>query len=492
MKHKLTATIPQSDRWSYLWLAVGILFTLFSFGKWVIPLAAWLSTVFLIRFLRTQRVSRGYIAFLPALLVVNAIDAGSLLGFSFILVFVLVGVFLMSLPFLADRLLAPRLRGFIATLVFPLASTGWEFLNMAGSPFGSWGALAYSQYGNLALMQLVSVTGLWGISFLMNWFASVANWAWEQSFNWPTIRRGLALYSGILALVLVFGSARLIFSQPPTNTVRVAGLTAVEVRLLEELMPLVEQDRQAFQQATNEIQERYFEATVREARAGAKIVLWSEAAAVGAGEDERALLERGQEIARQEGIYLAMSLYTIYQDKRPVENKLIIIDPAGKIAMEHVKYGGNLLEGSLAGDGKLRTIETLYGILSGAICWDADFIPNIQQAGRNRTAILLVPAHDWRAIDPLHGQMSVFRAIENGISVFRQADQGLSIATDPFGRVLASQSHFTTSEHVMIAQVPTQGVYTIYSVIGDLFGWLSVVGFVAVAMWAIIRWRRGL
>ncbi len=68
-----------------------------------------------------------------------------------------------------------------------------------------------------------------------------------------------------------------------------------------------------------------------------------------------------------------------------------------------------------------------------------------------------MPSHDWRAIDPLHGQMSVFRAIENGVSLFRQADQGLSIATDPYGWVLAMEDHFTSSEWVMVAQVPIQG-----------------------------------
>ena len=42
----------------------------------------------------------------------------------------------------------------------------------------------------------------------------------------------------------------------------------------------------------------------------------------------------------------------------------------------------------------------------------------------------------------------------------------------------------------MVAQVPTNGVFTIYSVIGSLFGWLSVVGFVVVAIWAVVRGRK--
>lgn len=42
----------------------------------------------------------------------------------------------------------------------------------------------------------------------------------------------------------------------------------------------------------------------------------------------------------------------------------------------------------------------------------------------------------------------------------------------------------------MVAQVPTTGVFTIYSVIGDLCGWLSVVGFVVVVIWGVVRGRK--
>jgi apolipoprotein N-acyltransferase len=162
------------------------------------------------------------------------------------------------------------------------------------------------------------------------------------------------------------------------------------------------------------------------------------------------------------------------------------------LQLEHVKYGGNVFEGSKLGDGILKTIETPYGALSGVICWDTDFIGNVAQAGRNGADILLSPAHDWPAITPLHGQMTAFRAIENGVTVIRQADLGFSVVSDPYGRALAAMNHYSAADRTMVAQVPIHGVRTMYSVIGDVFGWLSVVGFVAMTLWAVIRWRRGL
>ena len=72
----------------------------------------------------------------------------------------------------------------------------------------------------------------------------------------------------------------------------------------------------------------------------------------------------------------------------------------------------------------------------------------------------------------------------------RVAYNGISMITDPYGRVLAQMDFYTAGEHVIVAQVPTAGVPTIYPVIGDLFGWLAIAGFVLVSVWAIVRGRR--
>ncbi len=56
-------------------------------------------------------------------------------------------------------------------------TTIW-YLNALLDPFsGTQGNPAYTQYSNLPLLQLLSVTGLWGIVFVMSWLASLVNWA---------------------------------------------------------------------------------------------------------------------------------------------------------------------------------------------------------------------------------------------------------------------------------------------------------------------------
>ena len=487
MSNERASTYRIADRWSYLWLAVGTVLSLVASGRWTIPLATWLVPVFMIRFVRTQKTFRGFILVWLGTYVPSVIAWWGVMPLPMPVSLVILAVSMLTvngLSYLTDRLLAPRLKGFVATLVFPTAITAMDFLGAAFSPVGSFGAQAYTQYGNLALMQLVSITGLWGFPFLIGWFASVVNWAWEHAFDWLAIRRGVALYAGIMLVVMVYGSARLVFSPTQEGTVRIAGLTALEGD------GWTTADREAFRRRATEMHERYFAQTIPEARAGAEIVLWPETAGIGFESDEAALIAHGRELAAQEGIYLVMPLYTIYEDpSRLPENKLVVAGPAGEIVLEHIKYGAGLLEGIQPGDRVLRTYESPFGTLSGLICWDADFPSTVRQAGRNGTDILLVPSNDSREVDPMHTQMAVFRAIENGVSLVRQVSNGLSIATDPYGRVLAAMDHFAASEQVMVAQVPTRGVFTVYSVIGDLFGWLAVAGLVAIVIWQVIRGR---
>jgi apolipoprotein N-acyltransferase len=367
-----------------------------------------------------------------------------------------------------------------------------EFINTTTSPIGSIGAIAYTQAGNLALMQLTAITGLWGVTFLVSWLAPIVNWAWERSFAWEKIRRGLTLYVGVMLLVLAYGQARLAFAPDPADTVRVAGIVAVDyLEGLEEINQAMDEDWPAFRSIADARHTVYFEQTIREAQAGAQIVVWPEMAAPVAEEDEADLVAQAQAVARQEGIYLVMPMLVRNRADRPYENKLLVLDPAGQVAIEHYKYGGRGMEGNrLQGDGQLQTVATPFGTLSAIICWDTDFPGTVLQAGRNGTDILISPSLEFRELDPTHAYMAMARAIENGVSMVRVADNGLSVAYDPYGRGLAAVDHFTAGQRVLLAQVPTAGVNTLYPIIGDLFGWLAVAGFLASIVIGLVRGRR--
>jgi apolipoprotein N-acyltransferase len=201
---------------------------IFSNGiQFILSIATWIAPVFLLRFLRIQSKRKGFLLFLPLFILAWIYMVFGLYSGIPEWVSVITGVVYSLVffpPFLADRLITPKIKGYPATLVFPLALVSLEYL-LSLTPFNTWFSLAYTQSGTLALIQLVSVTGIWGVSFLIAWFASVVNWAWENEFIFPKIRKGAVLYLGILVAVLLFGIAYLTFMPADGYTVQTAGIT---------------------------------------------------------------------------------------------------------------------------------------------------------------------------------------------------------------------------------------------------------------------------
>ncbi len=147
-------------------------------------------------------------------------------------------------------------------------------------------------------------------------------------------------------------------------------------------------------------------------------------------------------------------------------------------------------KGSLKGSGEIQAVETEYGQLSGIICWDTNYPNIVRQVGQQNVNILLSPSKEWDGINPVHAEMAVFRAIENGAAVVRQTDEGLSIIVDGYGRTLASGEGLADSGNYLLAEVPTSSPTTLYPVIGDVVGIISVVGLLIVVVYALISGRR--
>jgi apolipoprotein N-acyltransferase len=481
-------------------LALSAFLLLFSNGRNTVAIAAWLAPVFLLRFLRGGRFWR----LLAAYLVVTVTWAFQFRGMvpapqPILTILCLAYGVCGMLPFVSDRLLAHRIRGFAATLVFPCAATGFDYL-LSLLPFGSWGSPAYTQYGILPLMQLASLTGIYGITFLIAWFAAVVNWGWENDFDWARIRKGALLYAAVLVAVLSWGSVRLMHL-PPGPTVRVASLTMPDISRFPN--PEIErrvwsdkvtaEDVEQLREWSRRIDENLLTRASQEADAGAKIIFWAEGNSYVLPQDETWLVAQASDLARRKQIFLGLGNITWhYGEPKPLENAFLLFNPNGELVWKYLKarpVPGGEAALSRKSDGRLQFADTPYGRLSGVICFDADSVQLLHQAGDGRADLVLIPSNDWRAIDPWHTQMAVFRGIEQGLNLVRQTSNGLSIATDYQGRVRSLMDHYETSgDRRMIAEVPIRGVRTIYARIGDLFSWLALL---CLAMFAVVALRSG-
>lgn len=121
-----------------------------------------------------------------------------------------------------------------------------------------------------------------------------------------------------------------------------------------------------------------------------------------------------------------------------------------------------------------------------AICKDMDFPDTIRGYD---AAVMLVPAWDFEEDAWFHSRIAVLRGVENGTTVVRSARDGLLTVSDDRGRVLA-EIPSASAPQTILEQIPTgPREATAYSVIGETFGWASLV-FAIGAVGASVAWRR--
>jgi apolipoprotein N-acyltransferase len=466
-----------------------------------IAIAAFLAPLLVLRFVRTSRPLPGLLATFVLQTVAFAVQFRGMIpapGAVLAIIIPLYGLGLTA-PYIADRWLAPRLSRWPATLIFPCAWAATESL-VSLLPYGSWGSAAYSLYGSLPLLQVLAVTGLWGVTFLIGWIAAIGNHAWELADAPAKALRTVGVAASVLAAIALGGGARLALFPPPAPTVRIASLSRMELslhpdpRVLSRFYSqrsLTANELSTIRARAATISDDLLARTESEASAGARIVFWGEANAPVVAEDEAALIQQGAATARRSGIYLGMGLAGWHRDTVPqLANKLVLLAPDGTVAWEFYKahpIPGSEAAMSITRDGKLQLLETPYGRLTSVICFDADSPQLLAQAGKLRADIVLDPSNDWKAIDPWHTQMASFRAIEQGVSIVRQASYGLSAAFDYQGHVLASMDHYLATDHVMVSQVPTHGVRTLYAMFGDWFAWMCLAMLAALTTWRGLR-----
>jgi apolipoprotein N-acyltransferase len=518
MEAKLEKTnTVKSGYLSYLWLVIGLLLFMVSNGRWIVPIATWLFPVFLIRFLRTQKRFWHIIICALAYIGVFMIAWKGLVPAPGVLYYIITGGIglLFFVPFLIDKYVGRRVNGFIATLIFPLTYVTFEYVTSLLNPYGTWTFLGYTQFGDLPLMQMVSVTGIYGITFLITWFGSVVNWALEQQFSWSSIKRGAIIFTAVITIVLLLGGISLMFFSPKSDEVKIAGVQSdlpltwnSDEELKKELEKLgetkdpsvnmsVEQWDYTIQKHKILIDDLFKKSEIA-AKGGAKIISWAEATVMVYKEDVPAFLERGKQLAIKENIYFVMTYAailntdeTLLPEKKLIENTAVIIGPSGDLLSNYIKsipVPGYEAVISSKGDGNLPIVDTTYGLLATIICFENDF-PAFNRKAADAD-IIFDPSGDWIEIDPYHTNMHAFRAIENGYSTFRITASGLSAAYDYQGRTLATMDYFKTKDLVFTAYLPTKGVWTVYSKIGDVFAWLSIAGLIAVLVFGLVRKRR--
>ena len=501
--------------------------------KWLFPPAAWAAPFLLILLLADLKPWKSYAVAVLTLFASSFVSQYKVMPFPgiFFPIMTVVISIQAAIPYLLNRLLYPRIDNWTKTLVLPLSLVVYEYLSSFGGG-GTWSSIAYTQVSNSLLIQATSLAGIWLITFAIGWFASLSFWMIEEQWKWTTVRTTAVCFTAMMLMIMLYGLGKTnsIFF-PKQNTVRVAGLTNNHVPLFRVMFEdtfghKLEVNEDALTQNSQELaelnkgfaafvkdphntkfartrlklvesQDSLFALSRKEAQAGSQIISWSEAAVFAIKDDEEKLFIRSREFARNNRIYFLMTVATICPGeiefgKKFIENKAVLFDPDGNLLNVFFKNRPvPLIEPSVAGDGTVPVVATPFGRLAISICYDADFPQLMSQLGRKGADILLLPSGDWKEVSPYHGQMAIVRAIENGTSMLRPVSGAVSIACDYHGNIIARRNYFDKGERVMVAYLPTAGIKTLYSIVGDSFAWVCVAGLVlVVAVYALKHTRK--
>jgi len=385
---------------------------------------------------------------------------------------------LFSIPYIVDRLIYPKIKAhpFLATLVFPFAVTAIQFLISLEGPFDGDMVSAVYEFGNLGFRQIASIAGLWGFVFIFSWLAAVVNMAWERRFKWAKIKSIVLAFALTCLVIFGFGAVKtssFLTSEP--ETVKIAaifllpedgqwfngeGLFSQELSLYEDTLSKIET------------------LTAQAASNGAKIVAFQENALKIHESDETNLLDRSKAIARGNRVYLSLGYGLLFTEGKGW-NKNILISDQGELVVDYRKRYlvgiGKFGETSIYNKGPevIQSVDTPYGRIGVSICRDMSFAGYARQAGEQQVDIMFNPSFDYPKST---SAMYSLRAIENGFTMIRPVYNGFSYAVDPNGKLLASMDSDDTNTGILYADVPTRGINTIYTKIGDLLGWICVVG----------------
>ncbi len=368
---------------------------------------------------------------------------------------------LLVLPYFGWSWVRQRLGENAGMLAFAGMMVLGEWTLHAVLPFGVWGSAANTQLEQLALLQLSSITGLHGVSFLMYVVAGVLErlLSGERS----TVRVGAWATAAAVVGTIGLGQARLGLASLEANPTRlVAAVGTDSVVGSEPELPTA--------QRLEDDERGLVRRTQTAAHAGAELVVWNEAATMVWPDDEPAWHERLRVLASRLDIDLvAAYVVPLGTDPLVYENKYVFVRADGTIDHTYLKHVPVPGEPAVRGEGPMPLVEDERGDVAGAICYDYDF-PRVALANaRNGADLVALPSSDWRGIDPIHTQMAAIRAIEGGTSVLRSTRFGLSAGIDPWGRVRGWDSAWDSDERVLLVRLPRHGTETIYARLGDWF-----------------------
>jgi apolipoprotein N-acyltransferase len=371
-----------------------------------------------------------------------------------------------------------------------------------------WNAFGYALTEPLALAQSASLIGLWGLTFLsVAIFASPAVLIDGRRTRRPWLAPATALV--LLIAMGAYGAIRL--SLHPTEFV-----DKVKLRIMQ---PDLQQDVKFNYAAKASVMQKYLSLSDRSTGPqstgvrDATILIWPESAFPFFLAREADAMAQIADLLPKGTILITGSVRA--PDLPPgtritrAYNSIYVIDHDGSILsiydkLHLVPFGEFLpFQGLMEKLGFVQLTKVQGGFIPGTrrktialpnaprvlplICYEAIFPGDIETRGDRPGWIVNLTNDGWFGISTgphQHLQQARLRAIEEGLPLVRAANTGISVVTDPLGRIVAQLD--LGVEGVLDSRLPSAIPPTPYARAGDI----PAAIIVAIALIVAIRRRR--
>jgi apolipoprotein N-acyltransferase len=383
---------------------------------------------------------------------------------------------LFALAVLLFRALLLRGASWSALLAFPAAWVSCEFAANFLTPHGTGASLSYSQLDFLPFLQLASITGPWGMSFLLMLFpAAIAIGLYLRHSAPKQAWRIVGTTLGVIVLVLIFGEIRL--AAPASSLQTKVGLIASDTSANVRTTPAGTPTKRLFQD--------YATTADTLAAQGAKVIVMPEKVGTLAGSENQDTDAIFQSVADKTGATIVVGLL---HDSPPLQyNQAQVYMPQTTLLSYNKHHLLPPFESAQTPGTTLTVMQKSAGNWGVAICKDMDFTQLSRQYGNAGVGLMLVPGWDFVVDRSWHGHKAIMRGVESGFSIVHAAKDGYLTVSDSRGRILAQTLSDSAPFATLIAEAPTVHEPTLFLLLGDWFAWvaLAILAFTLLRLWLV-------
>ena len=222
----------KSNRFA-VFIILSFLVYIMSNGEWCIPIFAWIYPILFLCMIYLNRTRKVYLIISSIYAIGFIVQFWRAIGMD-IKICIMVAVLLSFLKVLPYIYWSKSKMRFQDTIIFASIVVSIEYIIYLIYPILGGLSDAYTQYQNLYLLQIVTVTGIYGITFLIYWTAAMVIWIWNHKSKKEYIKKYIIVYGSVIGLVFAYGIVMFHLVGNPDKSVRIAGVTVPISHLLND------------------------------------------------------------------------------------------------------------------------------------------------------------------------------------------------------------------------------------------------------------------